>query len=246
MKQLSGPGASVSRLRLRGRTLISAYPSVYLPLARWKYRSHEGQVVGRETELVIEGFPRSGNSFAVVAFELSQHRPTSVAHHIHAPAQVIEAARRGIPTIVLVREPEDAVVSQVIREPALSLGLALRGWISFYEHVLPLRDRCVLGDFRIVITDFSAVVEQVNRRFGTDFGLFEHTQANVQRCFDVIESRVHSRTGSVPESRVPRPSVEREAQKEAIRSQLRSDHIERLRARARHLYDDCVTAAERP
>ena len=43
------------------------------------------------TELVIEAFPRSANTFATVAFQLSQPAPVRVAHHLHAPAQVTEA-----------------------------------------------------------------------------------------------------------------------------------------------------------
>jgi hypothetical protein len=245
MRPRSEVGASIARLRLRGRTLVSAYPAVYLPLARLKYRSHEGQVIQEDTRIVIDGFPRSGNSFAVVAFQLSQPLPVSIAHHIHAPAQVIRAARKRIPTIVLVRDPEDAILSHVIREPALSLRQALWSWTNFYEHVIPFRDRFVVGDFRVVTTDFAAIVEQVNRKFGTDFVPFEHTEANVRRCFDVIESRIRKRAGSVSESAVPRPSSERAVQKEHLRSELRSRGIGALHARARRLYDAFVGVSER-
>ena len=41
-------------------------------MVRRKYR---GSVLGRETELVIDGFTRSGATFALYAFHLSQRRP---------------------------------------------------------------------------------------------------------------------------------------------------------------------------
>jgi hypothetical protein len=43
---------------------------------------------------------------------------TCIAHHLHAPAQVIRAARWWILTPVLMRRPRDAVLSLVIRDPA--------------------------------------------------------------------------------------------------------------------------------
>jgi hypothetical protein len=53
---------------------------------------------------------------------------TCIAPHLHAPAQVIRAARRRILTLVLMRRPRDAprdaVLSLVIRDPA-SVDLAL-------------------------------------------------------------------------------------------------------------------------
>jgi hypothetical protein len=58
--------------------------------------------VSRTTQLVIEGYPRLGNTFAVVAFLQAQKEDVRIAHHLHAPAQVIRAARWRIPTIVLI------------------------------------------------------------------------------------------------------------------------------------------------
>ena len=84
--------------------MVAKYPSVALPIAR---RRH-GIPVGDETELVIEAFPRSGMTFAVVAFEMAQTRQVRVACHVHAPAQVIEGARRRIPALVLVQPAEPA------------------------------------------------------------------------------------------------------------------------------------------
>ena len=55
--------------------LTAKYPSLALPIAR---RRH-GVPVGPSTEVVIEGFPRSGTSFAVAAFRIAQRRPVEIA-----------------------------------------------------------------------------------------------------------------------------------------------------------------------
>jgi hypothetical protein len=43
---------------------------------------------------------------------------TCIAHPLHAPAQVIRAARWRILTLMLMRRPRDAVPSLVKRDPA--------------------------------------------------------------------------------------------------------------------------------
>ena len=99
-----------SRARHRLRTRVAEYPSLYLPFARRKYPGPSPEVISPETELVIDGFTRSATTFAVYALQLSQERPVRLAHHLHAPAQLIEAARRGVPALVLIREPRGAIL----------------------------------------------------------------------------------------------------------------------------------------
>src|SRR5262245_32533170 len=106
------------RTRLGARSLIGQYPALYLPPVRWKRRADlrhlrsgarnpsRSEPVFRDTEAIIEGFPRSANTFAATAFQLAQTKPVRVAHHLHVPSQIIAGARWGIPTIVLVRDPE--------------------------------------------------------------------------------------------------------------------------------------------
>lgn len=234
---MSGRGnlrTRLCRLRYRARAMASEHPSIYLPFARWKYGS-EG-VVSPQTEVVIEGFQRSGNTFAVIGFQLAQGRTLRIAHHLHAAAQVVAATRMGIPTLVLIREPVESAISHMLREPCITERQALSSWIRFYEGVLPHRDRFVVGEFGAVTADLGAVIRQVNERFGTVFAEFEHTEANVARCFELIDERNRERYGTIVESHVARPSAEREALKSAVRDAVSNDAIAALRARAWHRY----------
>jgi hypothetical protein len=171
------------------RSRVAESPALYLPLARVKYRRPGPEAVGPETELVIDGYTRSAITFAVFAFQLAQQEPVRVAHHLHAPAQLIEAARRGIPALALIREPEGAVLSAMIREPFVTPKRALVAYARFYERLLPHRSRLVVGDFEEVTSDLGAVIRRVNRRFGTRFGEFEHTAENVRACYHLVEVR---------------------------------------------------------
>jgi hypothetical protein len=228
------------------RAVVSVHPSLYLPLARRKYACIEDRVVARDTELVIEGFQRSGNTFAVFAFEIAQARAVKTAHHLHAAAQIVAAARMGIPTLVLIRDPQDAVLSQMVREPGVGAGQALANWIRFYEHVLPRRERVVIAEFDQVVSNFGGVIRAVNRRFDTVFTEFEHTDVNVGRCFELIERRNLERYGVISEPTVARPSAQRDALKDALRQRYEVDRLARLRARAARVYDALVSSPSVP
>ncbi|MGH7453203.1 MAG: hypothetical protein ACRENG_17770 [bacterium] len=191
------------------RIALGPYPRLFFPLARFK-EGHRA-AVGKDTELIIEGFPRSGNSFAVNAFQMVQPRPVRLAHHIHAPAQVISAARRDLPILVLAREPVAAASSLVIRHPYISIRMALYEYIRFYKTIAPYRDKFVVGLFDQVTNDYGEVIKRINQRFSTGFVPFEHNEANVQKSFDMIEQQNRQKNnGALAELRIARPSPARE------------------------------------
>jgi len=165
---------------------MSRYPGVYLPVARRKYGE---AVLQADTRLVIDGFTRSGVTFAVIAFDVAQPAPVPLAHTLHAPGHVIAAVRAGVPTLVVVRDPEAAVLSAVIREPYVTVEQGLRAWVRFHTQIRPYRRGFVTGQFARVTQDYASVIRDVNARFGTDFAAFDHTEENVELCFSIIEDR---------------------------------------------------------
>ena len=185
----TGAPSHARRLRHRMRTVVSEQPRLYLPLARRRYPGPSPRVVGPDTEAVIDGYTRSASTFAVYAFQLSQPDPVRLAHHLHAPAQLIEAARRGLPTIAVVREPRGAVLSHVVREPGVDLLDALHAYRRFYRSLMAYRPAFVIADFREVTADFGSVVHRLNERFGTSFGVFNGTPSELSLCSQLIELR---------------------------------------------------------
>jgi hypothetical protein len=190
-----------------------------------------------DTDAVIEGFPRSANTFATIAFELAQPRPVRVARHLHVPSQIIAGTRFGIPTIVLVRDPEEAVLSLSLWTPHITLEDGLRDYVRFYRRILPYRDRFVVATFEQVSTDFGEVIRRLNERFGSSFQEFQHTEANVALCFKIIEEYDLRTTGEVVEKTVARPSQQRKRMKDELRSAFRSPKLARSRADAYELYE---------
>jgi hypothetical protein len=186
-----GISLQARRIGYSARSAVSRHPRPYLAIARLKYPEHgkEPEIVDRHTELVIEGYPRSANTFAVVAFQLAQGTPVKVAHHLHASSQLIAAAKWGISALALIRQPEEAIISEALRKPGISVRQAANSFVGFYSSLEPYRGYLTVGLFDEVTRDFGAVIGRMNREFGTSFQLFDHSEQNVKEVFDLIEER---------------------------------------------------------
>ena len=201
-------------------------------------RTRGGSLATPESDIVIDGFPRSANTFSVHAFRLVNPE-AAIAHHTHAPAQVLRAARLGLPTIVLLRRPRDAVLSEVIREPRRTITRTLRDWLSFYDTVCPVVDAFVLGEFDAVISDYGPVIESVNERFATAFRPFRNNPEDDRVTFESIErvTRARGKSAMQAELQVPRPSEVRRSQKAELEAELDRPGARRLLARADERYE---------
>lgn len=206
-------------------------------------------MVDRRTDLVIEGFPRCGNTFALIAFlmgETADRKPT-VAHHCHVSSQIVLAARWGIPALVLIREPADAVVSLALRLPFLSLRQGLRSYWRFYEPLLGLESLFLLVPFERLTSDFGAVIRDLNQRFGCDFSPFEHSAENERRCFELVEERHRARFGvdKAVESMVARPSATRAELRRPLDEAITGPGLAAPLERARSIYRRLRAAADK-
>jgi hypothetical protein len=196
----------------------------------------------RRTELVIEGFPRSANTFAVVAFRMAQDRHVPIAHHLHAPSQIMCGVRDGKPVVVLIRRPVDAISSLLVSNAELTPRGALEFYVRFYETVWPLAEGCHVAPYESVIGRYDRVIRQLNARFGTTYGIFEPTESNVEACFRRIEEVAPSTLrGDRFELAVGRPSKQRRALKEAMARELGSPAYQALVGRAQAIHDKWIS-----
>ncbi len=217
---------------VRVRRFCGRHPLLYFPLVKVvKPRTFPWAGVSRRTEIVIEGPSGSGNTFAYVAFAMAQPRPVYVAHHCHVPASIIRGIQFQIPTMVLLRTPADAVASALTRLSHLTLREALQDYCSFYQTVLPFRDRVVVARFDRVTADYGAVIEEVNQRFGSAFEPFRHTEENVRRCFQDMNSRSRGWEKNQPDQ-------SRRESRKSVKGQLAHSPNRSLYNRALQLYED--------
>ncbi len=188
------PQRWIHTLRRRAKTFVGARPRLFFPLFRPR-SAFDDLLVTESTDICIEGFPRSANSFSVQAFRYAQPQPVRIAHHTHVPANATQACEWNIPTVVLIRAPDDAIVSRIaldkevqivehgVETPRqyISFTAWLHAWRSFYQSLLPYRnqERLLVAPFSAAIQDMGRVIERVNAHFGTDFVPFEHSEENV-------------------------------------------------------------------
>lgn len=101
-------GKSIIQDLVRESCLIYRLRSIFVSKLR-----HLG--VNRKTDLVIEGFPRSANTYSVyyvkTALKVSGGPDLRISHHTHNVGQLSLAIKLDKPVIVLIRRPIDAILS---------------------------------------------------------------------------------------------------------------------------------------
>jgi hypothetical protein len=224
---------------------ISRSPLLFPAMVRVQ-RKRRNRPAAPTDRMVIDGFPRSANTFSSRAFQFA-NPDVPASHHMHAPANILLAVRYGIPTIVVIRTPVDAVLSEVIRQPRKRLRRGFLEWNSFYSTVRPVLDRIVVADFATVTSDYSVIIEEVNRRFGTNFEPYRNRPESDEKVFASIEAGARSRgkSGARLESQVPRPSKDRADRKTALQAELSRPELRPLVERAQSLYADYLAVAPR-
>jgi hypothetical protein len=128
-----------------------------------------GTEVMAQTHLVMDGFPRSANSFARMAYHVANGADDQISSHRHSPRSIEAAVAHGVPAIVLIRPPRQAIGSLLQYEPGISPKLVMEQYQFFYETILPIADDVVIAPFAEVTSDFGSVLRRVNVVYGTDF-----------------------------------------------------------------------------
>ncbi|CAH9018345.1 hypothetical protein [Candidatus Nitrosacidococcus sp. I8] len=239
------------QLRYEMRCIISLFPSIFLPIAKLRgYSLDRAQPVSLGTDLVIESFPRSGNTFTYFAIQSSQPVPLQIAHHFHAPAQIIAAVRWKKPALVIIRNPIDSICSLIQRdvqgENLITPNQAFRNWIRFYESIFEYRYGFVVATFNQITTDLGQVVQRINNQFNTQFYQFQHNKEGVESCFQKIEEHEKRIFGEDIENSTAKPTPKRVDNKGYILQKLNSNNYNEIHMRANNVYAQYASLAGDP
>jgi len=217
--------------------LISRHPFLYY----FRNRKSEKAFLfaNSKTDIVIEGFPRSANTFAGMAFDRIQSKKIRIAHHIHVPAQIIKGVQLKIPVVLLIRHPRDAVSSLAVFDKKVNLKNILKRYINFYKPVMIYKENVVVAPFEEVVGNFENIIRSINNKFGTNFDNYsEQTPPNTQKIFrDMEPFSKESETGRINEYTIARPSNTRANAKAEIIEELKSPQHRKLMQRAENIYD---------
>lgn len=134
-----------------------------------KYRNFgDGNIISPTTELCVEGFQRSGNSYFINFFKMVNVN-VEVAHHYHSAAQAVKAIHQKIPTVILIREPKDAIASLITWDDRLNIRIAIASYIQFYKKVLPYKRNFLIIQFNELIKGIDPIIHKINQHFNSNF-----------------------------------------------------------------------------
>jgi hypothetical protein len=198
------------------------------------------------TELVIEGFPRSGNTYTVFALQDAAQHQLKLSSHVHHPSQVKLAVERGVPTILVVREPIAALSSYLTYGQHARPTHVLREYYSYHQELIPYADRVLVLTFEEIVSDMSAIIERINCRFAMVLPPFDQSAENVNHLFEEI-ARQHQlvHPDLQPDHVAPRPTIARRQINEHHRDELLDPRHEALRSQCANIYEYyCQKASE--
>lgn len=190
-------------------------------------------------DLVIDGFPRSANTYAWYASKLTLEPKYMVRGHTH----VVETLRRGLqngkPTMLLLREPDAAVASLYQMRNGVSLRACFDAYTRFHRKCLTLGGELYVARFDQVTNDFGAVLKEFYKFNGVDWPVYEKTALNESRVFDIIDSANQKlNDGSLREQGVARPSSKRTGKDEVLASMSKDE--KRAQAQAKNAYSALI------
>ena len=202
------------------------------------------------TQLIIEGFPRSANTFLVHATEQASSLPIQIAHHLHDPIQAKIGLEHKIPTVIILRDPLSSFISFKLKSPHLPVSVMYKIYMSFHHQVNKIHNENIhFVRYEDVTQKPNDVVQWILEE------LLKHRKDQINMVheddiFSSIDKKKKARESANPDlnayyqSSVARPTEEKEAQKEKIRATILdnfSTECEKATVNYEKLLNRCVS-----
>lgn len=232
-----------SALKLWLTSLAKSNPTLFFLLAR-ETKGAKKRLVASDTDIVIEGFWRCANHHAVYAFMTSQEKSVKTANHFHAAAQIIRANKIGIPSVLLIREPRQAISSTSVYLNTDDVRNLLKYYVSFHEALLGIKSNIVISNFPTTTRHFDKVIAEVNRKFLTQFNvptIDKAFEAKVRALVEDQHQRFVVRTGAKRSKRERErtdnfPNDQKEQLKQIVETKLSHARYSRNLSKAASLF----------
>ncbi|NVK53866.1 MAG: hypothetical protein HWD85_13100 [Flavobacteriaceae bacterium] len=174
----------------------------YLSSFRRKYKY---AFLRKKTKYIIEGFPRSGNTFAFNYFKFirypSGYNLGEIGHHSHLPYQIILGIKRNLPILLLIREPVDSISSLLLKRNISIKQLPfygqyfLRMYVRYYSSLLSFKSNIFVVPFTDLISKPEFVLYEFSKFYSLDIEVDKKRDLSdnvLQHIFNVNRSKVAS------------------------------------------------------
>jgi len=149
------------RQRLRYNELIFKLVTFLKPPKSFQMRSP----VTKSSDIVVEGFPRSSNTFLTVALKALLGEGFSIANHYHSSAQFSLGYKLKKPMVLVVREPLNCLVSNLLYYPSRSRKEVIDDYILFHENLKQYLPNIFVVDFNDVTTNPVGLIAEISDEF---------------------------------------------------------------------------------
>lgn len=228
-----------------GKAFVGEYPAL-MPLYLRLTPEGTTRALSADTQLVVEGFPRSGTTFAAHSLSMAQPIAPKTTFHVHNVAVLRQATEQRIPTVLVVRTPVDCLASYLTWDPRIGAGTVLWEWIRYHRSALAVSHDLTVATFDQVTTDLPAVVARLNGRFGASFTAPPSTEAfdrDVRRSITTRHAQLYPNND--PSIGVPVPDAGRQAELARQRDALRNPAVSAELVEAEALFDRYAALAQR-
>lgn len=180
-------------------------------------RGYRSNVVS-DHDLVVEAFPRSANTY-ISAIAILAFPDKKIARHTHSLGQIKIALKNRTPTLIVVRSPKEAILSNMIRFPLVSPWVLLYRYFYFHKYVLKHKDSLSILRFQDAVgAEIEDVVRIIEMRIGEKSDYIPNKEEVISKV-EEMESEDNSGAG-VRETHVARPSATRDLMKVDLEAKL--------------------------
>lgn len=110
---------------------------IFFSIVAWIENNRKNKVrhwVTPNCDILLEGFPRSANTFLHRIIRYATKDTLNISHHVHRHEQIIMAMKYNIPSFLLFREPHQAIASYLVRvKGKASVDELLSNYINFAQ-----------------------------------------------------------------------------------------------------------------
>jgi len=203
-------------LKFKLRLLIRQSPLLYKIVKgnRIKATDNSWVLCTKDTDMCLEGYPGSANSFLFNV--LSYLKPSlKIAHHTHSIANIRLSLKYNTPTLIIIRRPQDAITSRILRFES-NFELSILEYLWFYQFVLQYNKRFLIVTFEEVTNNTSNVLSKIENLISSRIKV-EDLKSAKEHTFSSI--RELSKKRGKPNS-AGLPSKKRKTQKKELEIKL--------------------------
>lgn len=220
------------------RCFFWSRPGLYRPLGMLRGK---GDVFRFDFDLMVEGYPRSANTYMANLLRVTQPR-FRVKTRSHIPCHAIAAAEAGIPVLMLLRNPLDCISSYAILKEE-SATIHLRYYLAYHEVLRERTDGMFLVDFDAATNSSFEVLKAFDETYGLGFDHAFDFAAKQAEALALIDREGTRPDGTVDYRFLNRPTQEREGWKRQALAELLLPANAELLSRANALYEELRTRA---